>query len=67
MGAGMESDSDIVMKDVCENGIEILGGKPVLILMRAGYFVGWVVVVAMGVISFSEEQRLSVTEVECLG
>ena len=67
MGAGMEGDSDIFMEDVCENGIKILGGKPVLILMRAGYFVGGVAVVAVGVITFSEEQRVSVTEVECLG
>ena len=51
-----------------------LGERLVLMLMRAGIFVGEVVMVAVGVmvvvtvgvISFSEKRCLSVTEVECL-
>ena len=41
MGAGMEGGSGIVMELVCENSMEILGGRPVLILMRAGIFCWW--------------------------
>ena len=63
----MKGDSSIVMKDVCENGMRNLGGMLVLMLMRAGILVGGVVVVTVGVISFSEEQCLSATKVECLG
>ena len=49
-------------------------GRLVLMLIRAGIFVvgvivvvvGWMVVVGVGVISFSEDRCLSLTEVECL-
>ena len=50
-----------------------LGGRLVLMVIRAGIFVGEVVVVAVmvvvavGVIYFSEKTCLSATEVECLG
>ena len=72
---GMESDSGIVMEDVCEDGMQNLGGRVVLILMRAGCLVGELIVVvvevmlvvAVGVISFSKKRCLSVMEVECLG
>ena len=71
----MEGDSIIVIEDVCEDGTRNLGGRLVLILMRAGILVGDLVVVAVGVmvvvavgmISISEKQCLTVTEVECLG
>ena len=51
-----------------------LGGRLMLMLMRAGILVGEMVVVAVGVmivvavgvIFFSEKRCLSVTEVECL-
>ena len=63
---GMKGDSGIVTEDVCEDGIQNLGGRLVLMLIRAGILVGEMVVVAGGVISFSEKRCLSVTEVECL-
>ena len=70
----MEGGSIIVIEDVCEDGTRNLGGKLVLILMRAGILVGELVVVAVGVmvvvavgISISEKQCLTVTEVERLG
>ena len=48
MGAGgMEGDSVIVMENVCEDGMENLGGRLILMLMRAGILVGGVVVVAV--------------------
>ena len=70
----MEGDSIFVIEDVCEDGTQNLGGRLVLILMRAGILVGElvvvavavIVVVAVGMISISE-QCLSVTKVECLG
>ena len=73
MYVGMEGDSGIVMEDVCEDGMQNLGGRLVLMLMRAGYLVGELVVVvvgamvvvALGVISFSEKRCLSMMEVEC--
>ena len=71
---GMQGDSDVAVEDVCEDVMQNLGGRLVLILMITGILVGEVVVVAVGVmvmvavgvISFSEKQCLSVTEVECL-
>ena len=75
MGAGgKEGVSGIVMEDVYEDVLQNLGGRLVLMLMRAGILVGWVVVVgvevmvvvAVVVISFSEKRCLSVTELECL-
>ena len=76
MGAGgMQGDSSIVNEDLCEDIMQNLGGRLVLMLMRAGILVGEVVVVVAvgvmvvvvaGVISFSEKRCLSVTEVECL-
>ena len=70
---GMRGDSGIVMEDVCEDGMQNLGGRLVLMLMRAGILVGGLVVVvvgvmvvvAVGVVSFSEEQCMSVREGEC--
>ena len=66
---GMTVDSGIVMEDLCGDGMENLGGRLVSILMRVSILVGGVVVVAVmvlavGIVSFSEEQCLSVTEVE---
>ena len=61
---GMRGDSGIVMEDVCEDGMRNLGGRLVSMLMRAGILVGGLVV-AVGVVSFSEEQCMSVREVEC--
>ena len=74
----MQGDSGIVIEDVCEAGMWNLGGRLVLMLMRAGILSGEVVVVAVevmvvaaiGVMFFFFEKRcLSVTEVEveCLG
>ena len=45
---GMEGDSGVIMEDVCEDGMQNLGGRLVLVLMRAGILVGGVVVVAVG-------------------
>ena len=71
---GMQGDSGIVIEDSCEDGMQNLGGRLVLMLMRAASLVGEVVVVAVGVIivvvvgviSFYEKRCLSVMEVECL-
>ena len=71
----MESDSGIITEDVCEDGMQNLSGRLILMLARAGMSVGEMVVVAVGVmlgvavgvISISEKRCLSVTEVECLG
>ena len=42
MGAGeMAGDSGIVMKNVCEEGIQNLGGRLVSMLMRTGILVKW--------------------------
>ena len=68
----MGGDSGIVMEYVCEDAIQNLGGRLVSMLMTAGILVGGLVVVAvgvmevvaLGVVSFSEERRLSVMEVE---
>ena len=70
-----EGDSGVVTDDVCENGMQDLGGRPVLMLTRAGILVGELVMVAVGVmvvvgvgvISIFEEQCVSVTEVQCWG
>ena len=62
----MEGNNGIV-KDVCEDGMRNLGGRLVLMLMRAGILVGELEVVAVGVISISEKRFLSATQVECLG
>ena len=70
----MEGDTSIVMEDVCEDSMQNLRGRLVLMLMRAGILVGRVVVVAvgvmvvvaLGVMSFSQERCLSVMEVGCL-
>ena len=66
------SDTGIVMKHLCKNGMQNLGGRLVLMLMRAGILVGGVVmlavemmVVVVGIVSFSEERCLSVTMVKC--
>ena len=72
---GKEGDSGIVMEDVCEDGMQNLGGRFVLMLMSAGILAGGVVVVAVGVMvvvevgvmSFSEGRCLPVVEVECVG
>ena len=72
VGGGAEGGSGIVMENVCEDGMGNLVGRLVLMLMRIGILVDGVVVVAMGVmvvvalgvIYFSEERCLSVIEVE---
>ena len=58
----MRGDSGIFMEDVCEDGMQNLGGRLVSMLMRAGILVGGLVmvvvgvmvVVVVGVMSFSE-------------
>ena len=70
MGTGrMEGDSGIPMEDVYEDGMQNLGGRLVLMLMRADCLVGEVVVVVVGVmvVVVVEKPCLSVTELECLG
>ena len=55
------------MEDLCEDGMQNLGGRLVLMLMRAGILVcqvvvvavGVMVMVAVGVLSFSEKLSLS--------
>ena len=72
---GMKGYSFIIMEDVREDDLQNLGGRLVLMLMRASILIGGVVVVAvgvmgvaaMGVISFSEELCLSVMQVKFLG
>ena len=69
---GMDDDSSIVIENVREDGMRILGGRLVLMLMRASILVGELVVVVVGVlivvaagmISISEKRCLSMTEVE---
>ena len=71
----MKGYSFIIMEDVQEDDLQNLGGRLVLMLMRAGILIGGVVVVAvgvmgvaaMGVIYFSEELCLSVMQVKFLG
>ena len=66
----MQGESGIPIEDVCEYGMQNIGGRLVLMLMGTGILVGEVVVVAVGVmvvvavgvISFSEKRCLSVTE-----
>ena len=68
-----EGDSGIVIEDVCEDSMQNLGRRLVLMLIRGGILIGEVVVVAVGmmvvvavvIISFSEKRCLSVMEVEC--
>ena len=72
---GMEGNSSIVVEDVCEDDMQNLGGRLVLILMRAGILVGELVlvtvkvmlVVVVGLIFISEKRCLLVMKVECLG
>ena len=72
---GMEGNSSIVIEDVCEDDMQNLGGRLVLILMRAGILVGELVlvtvkvmlVVVVGLIFISEKRCLLVVKVECLG
>ena len=59
----MEGDSGIVIEDVCEDSMQSLARRLVLMLMRGGILIGEVVVVAVGIISFSDV--MSVMEVEC--
>ena len=74
-GGWMEGDSGIFIENVCEVGMQNLGGRLVLMLMKAVILVdevlvvvvGVMIVVAMEVISFFEKWCLSVTEVGCLG
>ena len=68
----MEGESGVVMDNVCGD-MRNLGGRLVLMLMRTGILVDGVVVVAVGVmvmvevgvVSFSEGRCLPVAEVEC--
>ena len=59
----MEGDSGIVIEDVWEDSMQSLARRLVLMLMRGGILIGEVVVVAVGIISFSDV--MSVMEVEC--
>ena len=45
----MKGDRNIVIEDVCEDGMLNLGGGLVLIVMRAGILFGEMEVVAVGV------------------
>ena len=71
----MKGYSFIIMEDVQEDDLQNLGGRLVLMLIRAGILVGGVVVVevgvmvvaVMGVIPFSEKLCLSVMQVKFLG
>ena len=51
---GMEGDSGIVMDDVCGDDMPNLGGRLVLMLMRADVLVGGVVVETVGVMVMVE-------------
>ena len=62
---GMEGDSGIVIEDVCEDSMQSLGRALVLMHIRGGILIDEVVVVAVGIITFSEKRCLSVMEVEC--
>ena len=70
----MEGDSGIVMENACGDDMQNLGWRLVLMLMRAGILVGGVtvmlvgvmVMVEVGVVSFSEGRCLLVVEVECM-
>ena len=62
---GTEGDSGIAIEDACEESMQNLGRRLVLMLIRGGILIGEVVVVAVGIISFSEKRCLSVMEVEC--
>ena len=68
----MEDDRGIDIENECEADKRNIGGRLVLMLMRAGIFVGEVVVAVVGVIvavavGVMFWKTLSVTEVECLG
>ena len=60
------------IKNVCEDDLQNLGGRIMLMLLRAGILVGEVivltvvvmVVLAVGVISFFEKRCLSLVEVK---
>ena len=62
---GKEGDSGIVMEDVCEDGMQNLGGRFVLMLMSAGILAGGVVVVAVGVMVVVEVGVMSFSEGRC--
>ena len=51
----MKGDSDIVIEDVCGDGMKNLHGRLVLMLMRVGILLGEVVMVVVGVILFSKK------------
>ena len=68
---GMADGNGIAMEDVCEDHMQYLGGRLLSMLISAGILVGGVVVVAvevvvvaLGIVSFSGEWYLSVMEVE---
>ena len=67
MGAcrNMEGDSGIIIKDVCENGVRNLGGRLVLMLMRAGTLVDEVIVLAVGVMVVVMVRVMSLPEKWC--
>ena len=70
----MEGDSGFVMENACGDDMQNLGWRLVLMLMRAGILVGGVtvmvvgvmVMVEVGVVSFSEGRYLPVVEVDCM-
>ena len=71
MGAGVEGDSGIIMENVCKDDMQNRGERLMSMLMIAGILaggvvvmvVGVVVVVEVGVMSFSEGRLLPVAEV----
>ena len=72
---GIEGDNAIALEFVCEDVVQSLGRRLVLMFMIADILiyemvvvvVGVMVVVTMGVISFSKKRCLTVTEVESFG
>ena len=58
----MEGDSGIVMDDVCGDDMWTLGGRLVMILIRAGILVGGKVVVVVGLMVMMEVGVVSFSE-----
>ena len=65
-GGGVEGDSGIVMEEVSGDDMPNLAGGLVLMLIRAGILVGGVVVVVVGVMVMVEVGVVSFSEGRCL-
>ena len=61
----MEGDSGIVMDDVCGDDMWTLGGRLVMMLIRADILVGGKVVVVVGVMVMMEVGVVSFSEAMC--